>query len=147
MEPALSIPKLVRGARPVAEAALRLRSRRVTLAVIAAAVLGLVDLAFTLTFMRSIGMFEANPVARAMIDLGGASQLINFKLFTIVLSGGVLYLLRRHPSAELCAWICLAGLVALSIHWTIYTQALISFGTGFDPQLAALDPTWVVLTD
>ena len=53
----------------------------------------------------------------------------------------------RKPVAELVAWLCLAGLVALSAHWTVYTHALASLGGAFDPQVASLDPQWVVIAE
>ena len=86
------------------------RARRVTLLVIITAVLGLLDLAFTLTYASSMGMIELNPVARMLVGLGGAGELVRFKLFTIALSGGTLYLIRRRKGAELCAWLSLAVL-------------------------------------
>lgn len=148
----LNRPAILRlpGASPAVQPALRctlVRERRVTVLVLAAIALGLVDLAFTLTYMLSIGMFEANPLARAMVEIGGARQLVVFKLFTMALSGGLLYLLRRTPAAELVAWLCLAGLLALSAHWTVYTNALATLGGTFDPRIAALDPQWVVITE
>lgn len=105
-----------------ADRALGARRRRVTLLVLAMALMGLADLALTLTFMTSVGMYEVNPIARFMVAVGGAGQLVRYKLFTIVLSGGILYLLRHHKTAERCAWLSCAGLLALSLHWSDYTR-------------------------
>lgn len=121
------------------------RRRRVTLLVLAMALMGLADLAFTLTYMSSVGMAEANPLARAMIEIGGLPQLVRFKLFTIALSGGLLYLLRGHKAAERCAWACCAALVLLSLHWFNYTDKLTTLGAAIDPHLAALDERWVAI--
>ena len=145
------------GARPIAPAptpepalagVLReQRARRVTLLVLATATLGLLDLAFTLTFMRSIGMFELNPLARIMIGIGGAGQLIRFKLLTIVLSSGLLYLIRRRRGAELCAWISLIALILLSLHWVRYTHTTEELGAGLLADASILDHRWVLITE
>lgn len=115
------------------------RARRVTLLVIVTAVLGLLDLAFTLTYASSIGMIELNPLARMLIGLGGAGELIRFKLFTIALSGGTLYLIRHRKGAELCAWLSLAVLVGLSFHWVRYTHLAETIGPIQLAEVMALD--------
>lgn len=115
------------------------RARRVTLLVIVTAVLGLLDLAFTLTYASSIGMIELNPLARMLIGYGGASELIRFKLFTIALSGGTLYLIRHRKGAELCAWLSLAVLVGLSFHWVRYTHVAEAIGPAQLAEVMAMD--------
>jgi len=117
------------------------RSRRIVLLLALAAVLGLFDLALTVAYMRGVGMVELNPLARAMINLGGAGQLIRFKLFTIATSCGILYLLRRHRQAEICAWISLAVLAALTAHWLNYNAHAHTMAALAD----ASDPRWVYL--
>lgn len=126
-------------------AALAERSRRIVLLLALAAVLGLFDLALTIAYMRGAGMVELNPLARAMIDLGGAGQLIRFKLFTIATSCGILYLLRRHRQAEICAWISLTVLAALTAHWLNYNAHAHTMATLADAGAAASDPRWVYL--
>ncbi|TVQ32307.1 MAG: hypothetical protein EA376_06580 [Phycisphaeraceae bacterium] len=121
------------------------RARRVTLLVLAMAMMGLTDLGLTLTYMSSVGMLEANPIARAMIEVGGARQLVIYKLFTIALSGGILYILRRHRAAEVCAWLSCAGLLLLSAHWANYNAALAS--ASVDLGVLATDARWVHLAE
>lgn len=125
------------------------RSRRVALLAFAMVLMGLADLQLTLTYMRSIGMIELNPLARAMVDLGGAPQLIRFKLFSIALSAGLLFLLRRHSLAERCAWVSCAALLALSIHWTRYNEhaASASAAGAVIAQLDISDHRWVAIRD
>lgn len=96
--------------------------RRVGLLVIVIAIMGLADLALTLTYMKSTGMYELNPVARAMVAVGGEPQLIRFKLLTIALGAGMLYLLRRHRVVEPTAWGCAAVMCLLSAHWFAYNR-------------------------
>ena len=121
------------------------RGRRVTLLVLAMAMMGLADLGLTLTYMSSVGMLEANPIARAMIDVGGARQLVIYKLFTIALSGGILYILRRRRAAEVCAWISCSVLLLLSAHWANYNAALAS--ATIDLGVLAADARWVHLAE
>ncbi len=96
--------------------------RRIVLLIVAMLLMGYADLALTLTYMQSIGMIEMNPLARHMIAIGQTQQLVMFKLFTMALSAGAIFLVRRHPIAEKAAWACSAGLLALMVHWTIYNR-------------------------
>lgn len=123
------------------------RARRVVILVLAAGALGLLDLAFTLTYARSTGMVEMNPLARAMIDLGGAAQLVRFKLLTILVSGGALYVIRRRAGAEWCAWISLGILVGLSAHWVRYSAIADEIGPDILARAALVDQRSVVIAD
>lgn len=123
------------------------RRRRVTLLALAMTLMGLADLQLTLTYMRSVGMIELNPLARAMISLGGAQQLVLFKLFTILLSAGILYLIRWHRTAEVCAWVSCAALLALTLHWARYTEHPPAAPGSTVAQLSSADHRWVTLPD
>ncbi len=123
------------------------RARRVTVLVLATALLGLFDLAYTLTYLQSTGMVELNPLARFMIAVGGAGQLVRFKLLTIALSSGLLYLIRRRPGAERCAWISLAALVLLSLHWVNYIQNAEKIGPTILAESALIDHRWIAITE
>jgi len=124
------------------------RSRRVILLILAMVLMGLADLACTLTYMRSVGMVEMNPIARHMIDLAGARQLVLFKLFTMVLSCGLIYLLRFHRRAETVAWACTCVLLGLMVHWVRYNSEAPKM-TNEIALLASGDANecWVVLDD
>jgi len=89
--------------------------------------MGLADLVITLTYKRTVGMIEANPIARLMIEIGSIEQLVRYKLFTMGLSCGVLYILRRHPRAEQGAWVCVALLFALTMHWVRYNASIMEY--------------------
>ena len=99
-----------------------MRVLRVNLLVVAALAMGLADLLCTLAYATSIGMVEMNPIARHMIEIGGADQLVMFKLFTMSLSSGIIYLIRRHRWAEGCAWFSVVVMLWLTIHWVQYNQ-------------------------
>jgi len=122
----------VRSARPAGAWATRICSpasapeRRIVLLIVAMIMMGLADLACSLTYMQSVGMIELNPLARHMASVGQTRQLVLFKLFTMALSCGALFLVRRHAIAEKAAWLCSAGLLALMIHWTIFNRDVAS---------------------
>lgn len=123
------------------------RARRVTVLVLATAALGLFDLAYTLTYMRSVGMVELNPLARFMIAIGGAGQLVRFKLLSIALSSGLLYLVRRRRGAELWAWISLGALVLLSLHWVRYIDSTEQISPALLAETSMFDQRWVTITE
>ena len=126
-----------------------LRRRRVVLLVVAMVLMGLADLQLTLTYMRSVGMIELNPLARAMIDLRGEPQLIRFKLLSIALSAGLLFLLRRHSIAERCAWLSCAALLFLTFHWVRYNDrpATPDSVVATLAQVDMIDHRWVAIRD
>lgn len=126
----------------------RARLRRIYLAMLAIGLMAAADLIFTLTYMRTSGMIEANPLARFMIFIGDAPQLIMFKIFTTALSCGALYLAREHRRAEPAAWVCAAMLLALIVHWNNYNTAVSRFTN--DLAILAMtngadEPRWVKL--
>lgn len=136
---------------PLAQgAAVRLDARifRTNLVLLAAVAMGIADLLCTLAYMTSVGMVELNPIAREMIRIGGAEQLIMFKLFTMALSSGIIFLIRRHPRAELCAWASFAIMLALMFHWVQYNRLAPTLTSEFS-LLACSDTStiegWVIL--
>lgn len=121
--------------------------RRVSLLVIAITIMGLADLMLTLIYMQTTGMYELNPLARAMVATGGSAQLVVFKLLTLSLSAGVLYLLRRQRVAEPAAWACAAVMCALSIHWISYNNQLENPDIWHGMQIAMSDESYVRIDD
>lgn len=110
-------------ARPACEGRC-FHARRLMLLIFAIMLMSAADLFCTMTYMSSVGMLEVNPIARFMVSVGSAQQLVLFKLFTIALSCGALYLARRNPLSERVAWLCAAGLLALMLHWTAYNSSV-----------------------
>ncbi|MBL8746785.1 MAG: hypothetical protein JNK58_10565 [Phycisphaerae bacterium] len=130
------------------------RSRRVTFLIVAMTMMGIADLMCTLTYMRTSGMLEANPLARFILTTGavdgGSEQLVMFKALTILLSCGTLYIARRHRQAELSAWVCTAMMCVLTIHWINYNRSVSAFTN--DMAVLAMsggefEPMWVKLED
>lgn len=125
------------------------RTRRIALLLVAMTLMGVFDLLYTLTYIRTSGMLEANPLARQMIDIGGARQLILFKALTILLSVAAIIFIRRSPKAELSAWLCTAMMLTLTVHWLNYNREVSEFtrdmavlamsGGEFEPMWVKLD--------
>lgn len=130
---------------PERERVISAKSRRVVLLILAIGLMGFADLVITLTYMRSVGMIEVNPIARFMLDVGSVEQLVLYKLFTMGLSCGVLYILRRHPRAEHGAWVCVVLLFALSIHWVRYNNSIVDYANEIHVISQSPDevPVWV----
>lgn len=108
-------------------------SRRLMLLLTAMFLMGMGDLLCTLAYMRSVGLPEMNPIARWIAANGTSQSLVLYKLLTISVSCGALYLARRHRRAEVCGWACAAILFALTLHW-------ISFNRSVSEQ-----PSWLTL--
>lgn len=126
----------------------RARGRRLALLMLAIVLMSVVDLLCTIIYMRTSGMVEMNPLARLMIAVGDLQQLVFFKLGTMVVCCGSLYLARRHARAEGAAWICTSVLLLLTVHWINYNQHV----SGFTNDLAVLalsegecEPRWIKL--
>lgn len=98
------------------------RSRRLGVLIPAIIIMGLADLACTLSYMTTVGMIELNPLARLIAQEGGAPNLAAFKVCTIVACCGILFRLRRTRQAEIAAWLCVLVMAALMIHWMRYAQ-------------------------
>jgi hypothetical protein len=118
-------------------------ARRVILLVIAITIMGLADLALTLTYMKTTGMFELNPLAREMVAIGGEPQLIRFKLLSIALGAGMLFLLRKHRIAEPASWACAGVMCLLSIHWISYNNQIDDPAVWHGMQLSMSDEVFV----
>jgi hypothetical protein len=101
------------------------RGNRVLLALGVVLLLSLVDLAATLLALSGGGMFEGNPVVRwIVLATGSALVLILYKLATVAVGVGVLYLVRMARSAELASWAMAAVLGWLTVEWAGYFSVL-----------------------
>lgn len=89
--------------------------------------LSLADLGLTLHFMTTSGMDELNPLARTLAQFGPWG-LVALKVGSIGLSTGLLWMLRNRSSAHLAAWLMLAVLVMLGLHWNRYLAEVLMHG-------------------
>jgi len=107
---------------PAVAEARRRRGRRVVFLLLAILVLSLADLAATIVNLTSIGMDEANPLARAIVlGFGSTWALVAYKLLTLSVCLGLLYRLRWHRQSEAAAWFGVLILCALTVHWGRYS--------------------------
>jgi hypothetical protein len=135
---------------PLLSLAERMRCRRIGWLMLAMTLMGTADLLCTLTYMRTSGMLEANPLARLVLATGDAQQLVMFKALTILLTCGTLYLARRHRQAELSAWACTTMMLVLTLHWINYNRSVSAFTN--DMAVLAMsggefEPMWIKLEE
>lgn len=119
----LDMPALVPQERSLgARVLLVLQSRpyRVTLLLLIGWMLGIADLAMTLTYLMNIGMFEGNPLARWVIAMGSPFIVAGFKLATMIISSSILYWQRNRWQGEVGAWLAVLVLAKLTVHWFDY---------------------------
>ncbi len=124
------------------------RARRIGLLIVAIVLMGAADLMCTLIYMNGIGMMEVNPIARRMIEINGATQLVMFKTLTMLLAGSALYLGRFHKRTEVCGWGCTLVMLGLTLHWVRYNRDVIHLAN--DIAVIALHDAperWVTLGD
>ena len=95
------------------------------------------DLLITVTYLRSTGMMEANPIAETIIRVtGSVAALAAYKALTVGICVSLLYRLRRLVEGEVAAWCAVAILALLAIQWHNYARAGAAFA---DVELAR---TW-----
>src|SRR5207253_1891873 len=66
------------------------RARRVTILLVATALMCLGDLTLTMTYITSMGMVETNPIARAVMASNSPGFVVVWKLTTMALGLGIL---------------------------------------------------------
>lgn len=110
---------------------LRSRARRINLALLAVVLMGLADLAYTLIYMHGSGMIESNPIARTMVEIGSARQLVLYKLLTLTVCCGAIYFCRQTRQAEFGSWLCCGVMFLLTLHWVNYNHAVADMTSEF----------------
>jgi len=99
------------------------RARRVVLLLLAIILLSAGDLLATSAHLRSTGMVELNPIARAIVEwTQSVWGLALYKGVTVAVCVAVLYRVRTSRQAELGAWLGVAILALLAFHWGAYTR-------------------------
>lgn len=125
---------------------LRTRQARVCWLILAILVLSIADLHMTLVHLTTIGMSEANPVARLVMSTNSPMVLIAWKLASVGAACLAFYAGRRTVIGELAAWFCCAVLIWLTLRWNAYSTELASVC----PQIHFLHQSeaglWVTMT-
>jgi hypothetical protein len=75
----------------------------------------------TLAHLRSVGMGEANPLARFVISYNSPALLSAWKCACVALAALILILARFRRSGEIACWVSTVVLTALIIHWISYS--------------------------
>ncbi|MBL8877905.1 MAG: hypothetical protein JNG88_02200 [Phycisphaerales bacterium] len=101
------------------------REARILLSLCAIWLIGVCDLAFTISESEHQHFDELNPVAAMLVDSPPA-LLATYKLGLSVFGTSVLVILRRYPASETACRILTAAYVLLALRWMIYFQGLYS---------------------
>jgi len=127
-------------------ALLAARHHRVVALLTAVAILSLADLYMTLTHVMSVGMLEQNPVARMIMAHGSPMGLVVWKSVTVGFAIGVMFWLRRRPSAEIGALFCVGVLTWLTFRWVNYNDQVSHLTQDLHGLNSAQEPAWVTMT-
>ena len=121
------------------------RPFRVVLLISAIIAMSVIDLILTLTFVTQIGMVEVNPVARELMSYGSPFVITIWKLITVAIFGGILFLIRHKRSAEIGAWIGCALLGSLMVHWGNYVAHTQEHHVELTAGELIDDPEWILM--
>jgi len=119
------------------------RALRVSLLLIATAIMCLGDLAMTMTYITSVGMVESNPIARAVMEHNSPAFVVVWKLTTMGLGLGILYWTRRAAKAELATWLCFLVMAGLCIHWLDYSHSIGGLTNDYNALALTREAGWV----
>lgn len=124
------------------------RARRVGILLLITLTLSLFDLVLTLSYARSIGLIELNPIAAWIMRQGPSHALIAWKLGSVGLACCIIYAIRHRREGEGAAWVSVLVLAALTVHWLNFGNevhtltAMIS-----DPANIPPDSRWIIMAD
>lgn len=123
----------------------RFRGRRVAVLLMAVALFSLADLYMTLVHLVHFGMFEANPIARLVMAHGSPAALVVWKLVTVGFALGVLFWLRKRPTAELAAVFACVVMGWLTVRWATYNNSVGDLTKDMHIACPTREPDWVTM--
>jgi len=103
------------------------RPLRVLLILVALWMTNFFDTGLTLLAHAQGVLHEMNPVGVWLLGIG-PKAVISFKVMLLVLATGLLWWARRHPLAELAAWVELSAYVFVSLRWRAYYEVYAALG-------------------
>ena len=127
--------------------AARRRARRVGVLLLLVVGLSIIDLVLTLSYVQSIGMIEANPVAAWIMRNGSPASIIAWKLGSVLMAVTIIYSIRHRRKGELAAWTCAVILILLTMHWLHYQSQLHTLTSLAAAPDSSAVPQWIVLAD
>jgi hypothetical protein len=101
------------------------RPRRMLLILVALWLTNVFDAGLTLIAHAQGVLHEVNPLGVWLLSQG-PHAVVAFKMSMLLIATGLLWRLRRHPLAELAAWVELATCVLVCLHWRAYYEVYIS---------------------
>ncbi|MCK4872511.1 MAG: hypothetical protein KAS72_07280 [Phycisphaerales bacterium] len=131
----------------VIDPAVARRARRVVVLLLITISLSLFDLILTLTYVRSIGMAEVNPIAAWILREGSTSALVAWKLGSVLMAATIIYAIRHKRQAERAAWLAVIILGALTAHWMHYGASLHQLTPVAHALPEMSDYNWIVVVD
>ncbi|UCG32685.1 MAG: hypothetical protein JSU68_13590 [Phycisphaerales bacterium] len=69
-------------------------------------------------------LHEVNPVGVWLLSQGPHAVVV-FKMIMLLIATGLLWYMRRHPLAELAAWVELATSILVCLRWRAYYEVYI----------------------
>lgn len=131
----------------IAPLADRRRSLRVLTLIAAIVLMSLGDLYMTLEHLSTVGMGEANPIARFVIGYNSPALLAVWKLASVSLACLIFARFRTRWTAEAACWLCTLVLVGLTVMWINYSAELSTLTCSL-PAMSQCDySAWVHMTD
>jgi hypothetical protein len=108
------------------------------------AVLSLADLALTLGLMSTVGMYETNPLAVAVVQCGPVA-LVGYKLMSMAVASGLLWMARWTRMGQVGAMLGVVVMVALSCQWAHVLSGMSAAEKAAEPEMAGA--RWVCLAE
>lgn len=119
------------------------RGRRVCLLLAPIALLSLADLWMTIDHLTQVGMFESNPIARAVMAQGSPTLLAVWKILSVAMAIGFLFVARRKWIGEAATWLAVFVLIWLMIRWAVYSDQVSTFNANSLAYIEQIDTNWV----
>jgi hypothetical protein len=121
------------------------RAERVVMLLVATLLMSLGDLYMTLTMVTSVGMLEANPFSRLVMEQNSPALVVLWRMGTLIFGLAILAYFRRLARAELASWVCFFALLALTLYWIQYIEALAIITPGYESLAQGGDPEFVIM--
>lgn len=121
------------------------RSERVIMLLVATLLMSLGDLYMTLTMVTSVGMLEANPISRLVMEQNSPALVIAWRVGTVLFGISILVYFRRLARAELASWVCFFALLALTLYWIQYIDALSILTPGYESLAQGGHAEWILM--
>jgi hypothetical protein len=121
------------------------RNRRMGWMLGVVAALSLIDLALTLGMMQTVGMYESNPLAVAVVKHGPLA-LVGYKLMSMAVAGGFLWMARGTRIGQVGGMLGVVVMVALSCQWAhVLGSMAMGQDGGTEPEMGGAK--WVCLAE